>query len=125
MSSPSRAQRLRLPREFARTLSKGRRFRGEHFSFIVVRDAGQPARIGLAISRKAAPRAVRRNRIKRMVRESFRVAAPLAGWIVVMARPGAGKLPDAALQEDLIRQWTRLREACPDCFSASSAAISG
>lgn len=52
---------------------------------------GSSARLGLAVSRKVSKSAVQRNRIKRLVRESFRKHSaglpPLD--IVVMARPGA------------------------------------
>lgn len=125
LSSPARAQRLRLPREFARVLSAGKRFRGAVCTIVVLPDPEPPARLGLAISRKAAARAVRRNRIKRLVRESFRAAAPARGWCVVLARPGAGSVDDRLIKEDLTRLWTQLRKAFPQCSSASSGSTSG
>jgi ribonuclease P protein component len=70
--------------------------------------AGQP-RLGLAVSRKAAPRAVDRNRIKRLARESFRQAPRLpAGDVVVIARPAARTADSSTLRTSLERHWQRL-----------------
>jgi ribonuclease P protein component len=53
----------------------------------------QTPRLGLAVSRKVDPRAVGRNRIKRILRETTRRLRPqLAGGdYVVVARPSAGR----------------------------------
>ena len=73
------------------------------------------ARLGLAISRKCAAKAVDRNRIKRLVRDSFRrhrwPDCPLD--IVVMCRPPARDADRRLLHSSLQRHWTKLRElAC-------------
>ncbi|MCF7982872.1 MAG: ribonuclease P protein component [Thiohalocapsa sp.] len=83
-----------------------------------VMDSGQQ-RLGLAISRKCAPRAVDRNRIKRLIRESFRNQAsgrcPVD--IVVMCRPAARDTDNAALLRSLQRHWRHLRDRL--CASSS------
>ncbi|OBS09572.1 ribonuclease P protein component [Acidihalobacter prosperus] len=69
-------------------------------------DTGR-ARLGLAISRKCAKQAVVRQRIKRVIRESFRqrrLAFPAVD-IVVMCRPDAARLDKRRLREALERQW--------------------
>ena len=43
-----------------------------HFSLFVQANALKRPRIGIIVSKKVAPRAVDRNRIKRLVRETFR-----------------------------------------------------
>jgi ribonuclease P protein component len=74
---------------------------------------GHP-RLGMAVSRKVAPRAVARNRIKRIVRESFRhwQGRLCAVDIVLLGRPGiaaqTGKRLDAALE----KLWIQLIERC-------------
>ncbi len=72
------------------------------------------ARLGLAIARKAVPTAVHRNRIKRLVRESFRAAlAQLPSVdVVVMARQGAGEHSNARLRQSLSEHWQRIRRQC-------------
>ena len=67
-----------------------------------------PARMGLAIARKQLKRAVDRNRIKRLVRETFRMQAPVPLDYVVMTRNTVRKLTNAELQASLIRHFQRI-----------------
>jgi ribonuclease P protein component len=66
--------------------------------------------LGLAISRKHIKRAVGRNRIKRLIRESFRQHQDeLSGWdIVVMLRQDASALSNQAIYESLRKHWHAL-----------------
>lgn len=76
-------------------------------------DLGHP-RLGLAVSRKTARRAVGRNRIKRIVREAFRHgydALPSAD-IVVISRPPAAEASNQTLTHSLDTHWRRLRDRC-------------
>lgn len=70
------------------------------------------ARLGMAVSRRVSKRAVVRNRIRRQIRESFRLhrheLAPLD--ILVIARARAAQVENAALRADLESLWRRLRE---------------
>ena len=67
-------------------------------------------RLGLAISRKAAKSAVARNRIKRIVRNSFRQRQQdLRGIdIVVIGRIGLETCSNARLFDSLDKHWARL-----------------
>ncbi|MHA7835174.1 MAG: ribonuclease P protein component [Algiphilus sp.] len=106
--------RLRLPREFAQVLGRGRRHRGRICTIVALPRADVPPRLGLAISKKAAPNAVRRNRIKRLTRASFLRALPAPGWYVVMARPGAGLRDDRDIVADLDQLWRTLSPSSAD-----------
>lgn len=67
-------------------------------------------RIGLVVGKKNARLAVSRNRIKRQVRESFRLwqhRLPNAD-IIFLARKGADKLPCPEFRQQLEQAWLRL-----------------
>ncbi|HZP14064.1 MAG TPA: ribonuclease P protein component [Nevskiaceae bacterium] len=110
---PRRA-RLCKPRDYDEAFKSSTRLRDRFFDVVVQPRAGEAARLGLAISRKALPRAVDRNHIKRLVRESFRArAASLPGAdVVVMARAAAGTAEPMALRSGLDRLWDQVRERC-------------
>lgn len=72
------------------------------------------ARLGLAISRKAAGNAVSRNRIKRLVRESFRQHQPdlPALDLVVMTKAPARTATADALRASMATNWRRVVQRC-------------
>ena len=70
---------------YARVFKKATRNRDKWFTVLCRANEGGAARLGLAISKKNCRAATRRNRIKRIVRESFRLnQAGLAGLDVVV-----------------------------------------
>ena len=71
------------------------------------RDSGA-ARLGLLISRRHAPRAVVRNRIKRCIREAFRLEQERLGPIDVLVRPPYGAKPSAQMVVRLRELFGRL-----------------
>lgn len=79
-------------------------------TFLAVANQLSHPRLGLAISKKSDKRAVARNRIKRHVRESFRLnQQQLSGLdIVVISKRGVSELDDAALNKMLDKSWRRL-----------------
>jgi ribonuclease P protein component len=66
-----RSARVRQRAEFDRVFADGRRNADPLMSLHWLR-SDVPARLGLAVSRKVDPRAVGRNRIKRVLRAEFR-----------------------------------------------------
>ena len=66
------------------------------------------ARLGLAISKRVAPRAVDRNRLRRLARESFRLAEHASLDYVVMANRDATAAANQALRNSLDRHFARL-----------------
>ena len=93
------AARVRARAEFDRVFERGRRTSDPILSLHWLRDDA-PARLGLAVSRKVDPRAVGRNRIKRVLRAQFRaVRAQLPpGAYVLVARGDAARADNPALR---------------------------
>jgi ribonuclease P protein component len=106
-----RGQRLNHKSDFDRVLgSRVHRVSSGPFLAFACPSAADGPRLGLIVGRRVARRAVDRNRVKRVVRESFRRAQarlPLLDIVVQLARPTAGHDPAAALEEI----WMRLRQA--------------
>lgn len=108
-----REARLRRAGDFAALRNSSGRLGGRCFSVRYrVNTLGQP-RLGLAISKRVSKRAVDRNRIKRLVRESFRRARlelpPID--LMVMAREQAVGLSGPELLDELQLLWKKLRSA--------------
>lgn len=84
-----KSRHLRLPAEFAAVYeAKTRESRGPLTVYALPNDLGFP-RLGMSVSRKVGT-AVRRNRIRRLIRESFRLLQhdlPQGYDLVVVVRP--------------------------------------
>jgi ribonuclease P protein component len=94
--------RVRARAEFDRVFADGRRTADPLFALHWLRDDA-PARLGLAVSRKVDPHAVGRNRIKRVLRDSFRqLRGQLPpGAYVLVARSAAARADNDALRAAL------------------------
>ena len=106
-----RTARILKPAEFTRLRHTSRRIgAGRHFSAEAAPALGDCARLGLAVSRRVSTNAVRRNRIKRIARDSFRkVRQTLPAYdILLIARPSADAENNQALRADLDMLWQRL-----------------
>ena len=103
------ARRLQLSREFDRVRHEGRTVRGGLLMLGALRPEGEGAfRVGLITSRRVGG-AVVRNRVRRRLREIVRRHQPALAsglWLVVIARPAAGRASSAALEEE----WLRLAQ---------------
>ncbi len=112
-------RRLLKPDEFSHVFKKPIRSSDRYLTILAVRavaekgektDSQLNARLGLAISKKNAKRAVDRNRIKRLIRESFRlhlVELPAID-IVVMAKPVAKNAKNQQIFHSLQQHWIKL-----------------
>lgn len=88
-------------------MKQGRRRRDELFNLFVLPNDLPQARLGIAVSRKVSPRAVDRNRLRRLIRDSFRHRQhELAGLdVVVMAQTAARKAQSVRLRDSLANHW--------------------
>jgi ribonuclease P protein component len=91
--------------QFTATLAAGDARARRHFRLYVRRNGLSHARIGIIASRRVAPRAVDRNRLKRMVREAFRTMAqrPAGVDLVVELRRCPARESGAMARAELAR----------------------
>ncbi|MEW6353453.1 MAG: ribonuclease P protein component [Pseudomonadota bacterium] len=109
-ASGARKFRLTKPAEFQRVFQNACKS-GDAALLVLARrnDRGYP-RLGLAISIKAARGAVTRNRVKRIVRESFRRHQAALGSLdfVVTGRPLLAEKTNPELRAALDKHWQTL-----------------
>lgn len=121
MALPSR-HRIRGQRPFDRLHRKGRRFQSALISLRVVEalpsllppgarnQSASPWRCAVAVSTKVSKRAVRRNRLRRLLHDHLRRCDPAPAsprWLLLSLRSGAAEAePERLLGEctDLLRQ---------------------
>ena len=115
-----RRHRLLTPRDFKRVMdAPSMRASQGGFVLLASENGLDTARIGFVLPKRRISHAVARNRVKRIMRESFRRQQPiLAGLdIVVMARDGLAALDNAAMRAAIDRQFQYLatrRQPRPD-----------
>lgn len=103
------ARRLKLSREFAIVRTEGRTVRGGLLLLGVLDLAdGSEFRVGLVTSKRVGG-AVVRNRVRRRLREivrRYQHEVRTGVWLVLVARPVAGRATSAQLEEE----WLRLAQ---------------
>ena len=95
------SRRLGRKVEFEGLLRSGTRRSLGGFVFYYRRRAEGPPRLGILISRKHAAAAVERNRIKRCIREAFRLEQHTLGALDLLVRPPYGVRGSPDLQRTL------------------------
>lgn len=110
----SAQSRLRRKSDFDAAYARGRRTGNALFGVTVrSNETGRP-RLGLAVAVRVAGSSVERNRIRRIIRESFRLhqhELPLLD-IVVSARERARHAPGQVLHASLAALWRKVTEQC-------------
>jgi len=103
-------QRLNKPSEFSSVFGKNERSADSCFLVLARQNGLGYSRLGLAVSRQKLRKAVDRNRIKRLIRESFRKNQQiLAGLdLVVLPQKHIEKSGNRSLQESLNIHWRRV-----------------
>jgi ribonuclease P protein component len=109
----SRHSRLLKAAEFKSVFQQPIRSGDESFRILARANGIQRHRLGMAVAKKACAKAVGRNRIKRVIRESFREvmagqAPEYALDIVVLPTAAATNQCNKTLERSLFAHWQRL-----------------
>ncbi|MDT4329515.1 ribonuclease P protein component [Methylomonas sp. MED-D] len=109
--------RLGTPAEYKNVFSNPVKSTDKYFTVLATFNGLAHARLGLAIAKKTIKTAVARNRIKRAVRESFRLQRQhiVSIDIVVLARGDAANATSPVLRKSLERHWLKLVNRCDSC----------
>ena len=107
---------LRTTGEFQRVYRGGRRIWGNGFAMIILPTEGERSRLGISVQKKTGS-AVRRNRVKRLFREVFRLNRdlfPTPCDIVFTVRPGFAGNSMGIVQACVTRLLDGGKQAGPD-----------
>jgi len=114
--SESFPRRLRLTRafEFQQVFKKNTRCADACITILVGNETGEYPRLGFAIARKQIPTAVKRNRLKRLFRESFRKAQHRlpARDLVIMVRREILLIGPEKIRAALDQHWKSIIKQC-------------
>jgi len=106
----NRNVRLLTKQDFNLTFSKGKKLHNRYFSWVIAKNELNYPRLGIIIAKRNVKLAVQRNRIKRLIRESFRQEKEnLSNLdIVVIGKKGVNSLPNAEISNLLSHQWKKI-----------------
>jgi ribonuclease P protein component len=107
-------KRLLSPKDYERVYALRQRVSDSFFSVNYASGVVGHPRLGLSVGAKMVGNAVSRNRVKRTVRESFRLHQHLlpAVDLIVGARAMARTAHNARLRESLAELWKKIATQC-------------
>ena len=112
-----REKRLLTPRQFKTVFdSPSGKAPGKNVLLLARANDLEHPRLGLVIGKKSVRLSVERNRLKRVIRDSFRLNQESLGAldIVVVARKGLGDLDNPELHQQFGKLWKRLARQRPE-----------
>ncbi|MDP7536257.1 MAG: ribonuclease P protein component [Methylococcales bacterium] len=104
--------RLNKPIQFKSVFDLPTRSTDKYFTVLARKNELDFPRLGLVIAKKNIKKATNRNKIKRMIRESFRTEQHLLGAIdfVVLTRYQTGDVTVERLKVSLKKHWQKLQK---------------
>ena len=103
----AKSERIRRRSEFKALFESGKRIHSEHLTVIHCGNTSGVRRLGLVVGKRAAKTAVRRNRMKRLLREFFRLnkhRLPASQDILIVARKDFSSMK----RQDLCRELEKV-----------------
>lgn len=115
-----KCRRLNRAEDYRAVFSDAKKIRGGPFTLLWRPNKRHFARLGLAVTKRNLRFAHDRNRIKRLIRESFRQHQnALCGIdVVVLCQANIHAYPSPALHQALIEAWNRLTDKCAESSSS-------
>jgi ribonuclease P protein component len=103
-----KAQRLLTKKEYDHVFEQAKKIVTSEFIVLFRENNIGYARLGLALSKKMIAKAHDRNRIKRLLRESFRQKELPAVDMIFLARHGVAKQANSNINTRLSKTWEKL-----------------
>ncbi|MGL6028534.1 MAG: ribonuclease P protein component [Legionella sp.] len=104
----TKTQRLIKKADYDHVFAQATKIVSTEFILLFRKNNSEYARLGLALSKKMIAKAHDRNRIKRLLRESFRQTSLPAVDIVFLARNGVAKQTNLDINTTLSKTWEKL-----------------
>lgn len=107
-----RRLRLRDPQDFAQIYKKGQRLSGPHLRVFYLPNNQNLTRFGFVVSKKQVRQIVKRNRLKRVLREKVRqnlASFPLGYDFIIQIRSAAVEVSSTVLQEELLKLFSKAK----------------
>lgn len=107
--------RLLNASDFNQVFDKSVRSSDQYFTVLARPNDLEHPRLGMAISKRRVKLSVVRNRLKRIVREHFRLSQQNynADYVVLAGKKG-GTATNQELRESLEKHWALLKKKCAD-----------
>ena len=105
-----RSKRLLTAYDYKKVFFKPKKVSTPEFLFLYTDNNQRHSKLGLAVAKKQIPLAVDRNRIKRLIRESFRIKYKDLNSIdvVVMVRKKVLNIDNLQLRQQLDSLWRKI-----------------
>lgn len=102
--------RLLKSKQFKIVFDGTHKIRNKYLLVFATKNNFDYPRLGLAISKKSVKLAVNRNRIKRIIRNEFRLHKNLLNGfdIIIVSKPLINDLANNELKEILVQEWKKL-----------------
>lgn len=110
MNGFDKSRRLLAKHDYDYVFAQAHKVMTPHFIILYRHNEVGHARLGLALSKRMIAKAHDRNRVKRLLRESFRTKQQLPAIdIIVLAKPGVARVENAILVHKLEQAWNKIR----------------